>query len=283
MIKYRNNLYRGEKSNMEKLNILGTGHAMTLDCYNTCFTLENNNGEHILVDTGGGLQIIKQLRDAKIDFRKIHHIILSHKHTDHILGLFWIIRYAQKFFAKDNYIGNLNVYMHPELESTIRKIMFEVLPKKFTDLIDTRIIFHIVEDKEEVEILDYVIKFLDVHAKKDRQFGFKTTLKNGKVLVFLGDETFDESLREDVEGVDWLLHEAMCMDSEADRFKPYEKMHSTVKTASEIASSLHVKNLVLYHASDNDLENRKRLYTEEARQYFKGNIYVPNDLDVIEL
>ena len=29
---------------MEKLNILGTGHAMTLDCYNTCFTLENNEG-----------------------------------------------------------------------------------------------------------------------------------------------------------------------------------------------------------------------------------------------
>ena len=55
---------------MEKLNILGTGAAMTLDCYNTCFTLENNEGEHILVDTGGGLQIIKQLRDAKIDFRK---------------------------------------------------------------------------------------------------------------------------------------------------------------------------------------------------------------------
>ncbi len=101
---------------MEKLNILGTGHAMTLDCYNTCFALENNEGEHILVDTGGGLQIIKQLRDANIDFRKIHNIILSHKHTDYILGMFWIIRYAQKFFDNNNYDGNLNVYMHKELE-----------------------------------------------------------------------------------------------------------------------------------------------------------------------
>lgn len=75
----------------------------------------------------------------------------------------------------------------------------------------------------------------------------------------------------------------MYGDSEADIFKPYEKMHSTVKTASEIATSLNVKNLVLYHASDNNLENRKRLYTEEAKQYFNGNIYVPDDLDVIEL
>ena len=100
--------------------------------------------------------------------------------------------------------------------------------------------------------------------KKDRQFGFKTTLENGKKLVFLGDETFDEKLRNEVENADWLLHEAMCMDSEADIFKPYEKMHSTVKTASEIGASLNVKNLVLYHASDNNLENRKRL--EQSRQ-----------------
>ena len=73
------------------------------------------------------------------------------------------------------------------------------------------------------------------------------------------------------------------MDTEADIFKPYEKMHSTVKNASQIATNLNVKNLVLYHARDNDLKNRKRLYTEEARQYFSGNVYVPDDLDVIEL
>lgn len=268
---------------MEKLNILGTGAAMTLDCYNTCFTLENNEGEHILVDTGGGLQIIKQLRDAKIDFRKVHNIILSHKHTDHILGMFWIIRYSQKFFSENDYEGNLNVYMHKELESTIRKIMFEVLPAKFTQLIDNRIIFHIVEDKEKVKILNYNIKFLDIHAKKDIQFGFKTTLENGKTFVFLGDETFNENLRNEVQDADWLLHEAMCLDSEADIYKPYEKMHSTVKTASEIAESLNIKNLVLYHSNDNDLENRKKLYTEESKKYFKGKVYVPDDLKVIKL
>ena len=42
------------KNYMEKLTLLGTGHALTLDCYNTCFTLENSEGEHLLVDTGGG-------------------------------------------------------------------------------------------------------------------------------------------------------------------------------------------------------------------------------------
>ena len=42
--------------------------------------------------------------------------------------------------------------MHRELENTIRKIMmFEVLLNKFFSLIDNRIIFKIVEDKEETK------------------------------------------------------------------------------------------------------------------------------------
>lgn len=263
--------------------MLGTGHAMTLDCFNTCFLLQNGVGDNILVDTGGGLQIIKQIRDSGVDFKSIHHIILSHKHTDHILGMFWIMRNIQRYLINDTYEGNLNIYMHPELESTIRKIIFEVLPEKFTKWIGDRIIFHIVEDKEVREIADYQIKFLDVKAKKVRQFGFKTTLQNGKTLVFLGDETFDEELRVEVENCHWLLHEAMCMDSEAEELKPYEKKHSTVKTASQIATSLHVKNLILYHGNDRDISHRKENYTKEAKQYFNGNIYVPDDLDIIKL
>ncbi len=31
------------------------------------------------------------------------------------------------------------------------------------------------------------------------------------------------------------------------------------------------------------MEERKSLYTQEAKEYFQGNIFVPNDLDEIEL
>ena len=267
----------------EKLIFLGTGQAMTLDCFNTCFVLQDRNGENILVDTGGGIQILKQLRDAGIDFPKIHHVILSHRHSDHILGLFWIVRNFHKYAASGEYVGNLNIYMHCELEKIIRNILTEVLSKKFTDWFDKRIIFHIVEDKEERQILDYKVKFLDVHSQKDQQFGFKTQLANGKTIVFLGDETYNETLREEVQGCDFLLHEAFCMESEADVFKPYEKMHSTAENAGKIAASLDVGSLILYHGSDNDLIHRKENYRKEASKHFHGNIYVPDDLDVIAL
>ena len=69
----------------------------------------------------------------------------------------------------------------------------------------------------------------------------------------------------------------------ADIFHPYEKHHSTVKDACELAEQLHVKNLLLYHTEDRNLAKRKELYTEEGKRYYYGNLYVPDDLEKISL
>ena len=63
----------------------------------------------------------------------------------------------------------------------------------------------------------------------------------------------------------------------------YRKNHSTVKEASELAETLGVKNLVLYHTEDKSIESRKQAYTAEAKEYYHGNVFVPDDLDVIDL
>lgn len=88
---------------------------------------------------------------------------------------------------------------------------------------------------------------------------------------------------EKVNGADWVMHEAFCLDSEENIFHAYEKNHSTVKTASEIMNKLNVKNLILYHTEETHGDDRKKLYLDEARKYFRGNAYVPNDLEIIEL
>jgi ribonuclease Z len=40
---------------------------------------------------------------------------------------------------------------------------------------------------------------------------------------------------------------------------------------------------VLYHTEDKHINTRKDDYTAEAKEYYHGNIFVPDDLDVIEL
>ena len=79
------------------------------------------------------------------------------------------------------------------------------------------------------------------------------------------------------------MSEAFCKYGDRDRFKPYEKNHSTCMEAAELAEELGIKNLVLYHTEDKTIATRKADYGAEARNYFHGNVFVPDDLDVIIL
>lgn len=76
---------------MERIIMLGVGNGITLDLYNTCFVVQNNNG-NFLVDTGGSIEIIKRLQKVNIDIKDIKNIFISHNHTDHILGLIWMFK-----------------------------------------------------------------------------------------------------------------------------------------------------------------------------------------------
>ena len=48
---------------------LGTGHAISTRCYNTCYVLRQNE-RYLLVDGGGGNGILRQLKRARLPCRK---------------------------------------------------------------------------------------------------------------------------------------------------------------------------------------------------------------------
>ena len=79
------------------------------------------------------------------------------------------------------------------------------------------------------------------------------------------------------------MHEAFCLEADAERYHPHRKKHSTVKEACELAEQLGVENLLLYHTEDQNINNRKRLYMQEGKQYYHGNLFVPDDLEEIDL
>ena len=61
---------------MAKIKMLGTGHGFVFDIYNTCFLLENNN-QFLLVDTGGGAEIVRRLKMCNIELKDVHNIFIS--------------------------------------------------------------------------------------------------------------------------------------------------------------------------------------------------------------
>lgn len=267
---------------MEKLYVFGTGNAAVTHYYNTCFAIRDEE-RYFMVDAGGGNGILRILEDMEITYPQIHDIFITHEHTDHLLGIVWMVRFIATQMLNGKYEGDLNIYCHEDLIASADTICRLTLQGKLYKLIGVRIHLVPVHDGETLHIMDYDVTFFDIHSTKAKQYGFTTILKNGRKLTCAGDEPYNALCEPFVTGSDWLLHEAFCLYEERDRFKPYEKHHSTVKDACELAEQMKIANLVLWHTEDKSVGRRKQLYMAEGRQYYHGNLYVPDDQEILEL
>lgn len=269
---------------MEKIIVLGTGDAIAVENFNTCFVLQDNDGNNLLVDTGGGNGILKQLKRANIDITQIHNIFISHKHIDHLFGLLWVYRFVDLYMRNGTYEGDLNIYCNDEVAEIIRNQFNTLLRKMQQQFIDKRIFINIVHDREKVKVFNYELECFDILSKSgDKQYGFKTTLNNRKTLVFCGDEPLDERIYDFARNSDYLLHESYCLETEAEIYEPRKRNHDTTKSASLKAQNLGIKNLVIWHTLENLGKDRKEKFIQEAEENFTGNVFVPNDLEIIEL
>lgn len=264
-----------------KFTFLGTGTGGTLDFFNTCFVITNNNG-HFLVDTGGGCEVRKRLKLANIDLKDIKDIFVSHSHTDHILGLIWMYKKIGILKMHNEIDGKINVYCNDVVYEAIKGISKYVLPEKLLSILDDVINYVILNDGDTYNICGVNYTFFDIYAKDTKQFGFRFVNDNKKI-IFLGDETLKSELYDMIRDADFVMHEAFCLDSEADIFHPYEKNHSTALSAAKVMEELHVKEVLLYHTEDNLGDKRKDAYIKEAKSVYNGNVIVPDELEVIEL
>ena len=153
------------------LTILGTGNAVTTECYNTCFVLHESN-QYFLVDGGGGSQILHQLKHAGIDWKKIRTIFVTHKYLDHITGIIWMIRMICQSMKQGEYEGEAVIYAHDEVIALLQDFSEKLLQKKDTEFIGKRLHLIPVADGESKEILNKKVTFFDIQSTKARQFGF---------------------------------------------------------------------------------------------------------------
>lgn len=268
-----------------QITMLGTGNATVSQIYNTCFVLQTPS-TLMLVDAGGGNGILAQLKKVNVQISDIHHLFVTHAHTDHVLGVIWVIRMVAQC---KGYEGLLHVYGNDKVMKVIKTIIDMILAKKQLAKVAERVVFHQLEDGDCFEVGDMKLECFDIQSTKEKQFGFRAEFPSSDesdkplVLACLGDEPYNEQNRRYIVGADWMMCEAFCLYADRDTFKPYEKCHSTALDAGKLAEELGVKNLILYHTEEKTLANRKENYTREAAENFKGRIFVPDDLEVIEL
>ena len=264
------------------LTLLGTGNALVTRCYNTCFLLSEGD-DQLLVDGGGGNTILSQLERTGTSWRDVHAIFVTHRHIDHLLGIVWMMRMICQHMRSGSYEGEAVIYAHDEVVALLERLAGELLQAKDAALVGKRLHLVTVSDGETLEIMGHDVTFFDIQSTKAKQFGFRMELGEGRSLVCCGDEPYNPCERVYAEGATWLLHEAFCLASQADVFHPYEKSHSTVADACTLAEELGVENLVLYHTEDKNIDRREELYRAEGAPLFHGNLFIPNDLDVLHL
>ena len=277
-----------------RLTLLGTGHAMTTACYNTCFAL-TVQGRHLLVDGGGGSGLPAQAKAAGIVWRDVDAIFCTHKHIDHLLGVIWAARAIMQDMFRGTRERDLAILAHPELAELIARLLRELIREEEACLVGSRVHIQPLGDGEERRLLGRRTVFFDIGSDQDKQFGFAMDLKGpapshgpgdpeepGR-LVCLGDEPLHPAGERYARGASLLMHEAFCLALEAERFHPYEKRHSTARDACLNAARMQARAVLLYHTEDSCLAQRKMRYQAEGREVFGGAIYVPDDLESLEL
>ena len=263
---------------MNKITMLGTGNATVTHCYNTCFVLHSDTTA-LLVDAGGGNGILAQLEKAGIAIASIHDMFVTHAHTDHILGTIWVIRMV----VSKSYEGKFHIYGHDKVLHVIDTICRMTFSAKHLAAFAERVAMHELHDGDCFTAGDIAKQCFDIHSTKEKQYGFRATMSDGTSVVCLGDESYNVADERYARNADWLMSEAFCLYADRERFRPYEKHHSTALDAGRVATTLGARNLILYHTEDKTLATRRATYTAEAASVFGGRIFVPDDLEVIPI
>ncbi|MBQ0059791.1 MAG: MBL fold metallo-hydrolase, partial [Lachnospiraceae bacterium] len=223
------------------------------------------------------------LHEVGADWNRMHYGFLSHEHTDHLLGMVWVMRYYAELMLYKDYQGDFTLFTHDVAAEKVIAVCKLLLKPALAALIGDRVKVQIVEDGDSVEINGDVYTFFDIHSTKAKQFGFRLDNKEGTSLVFLGDEPFAEECAKYVEPCDYMIHESFCLYSERHLWDPYELHHSTIREACLTGERFHAKHLIITHTEDFSTYGCKQeRYTAEGKEYYTGDLIVPLDFDVIE-
>jgi len=264
------------------ITALGTGTADSTKYFQTAFFVQDEQ-TNLLIDTGGGSGILAQLDKFNIPLNGIQNVFITHKHIDHIFGIFWILRFRGANIASGKAQG-LAIYASSENIAVIKQVSLLFLKEKVTSLFDTKIQFIAVDQHEHTQLNDWNIQFFNIQSKKELQWGCTITVPNDKKISFIGDEPYTDLISIYCQDIDYLFHDAYCLEKDREQFTPHEISHSTAKEAGVNAKKVSAKNLILFHTEDKaTFGTRKDLYTKEAQTEFSGNIYVPDDGEVIEI
>ncbi|MDP6157035.1 MAG: ribonuclease Z [Candidatus Thermoplasmatota archaeon] len=284
-----------------RLVFLGTGGAWPTKKRNVSSTAVIFRDKVILVDCGEGTQ--RQIHWSNFSFMKISHVLITHFHTDHFLGLFGLMEsmYLNERKRPLEIIGPPGLSWLTDSLCELGMIK-KTFPLKVTEVNDGGILdiegasVSAFVNSHGVRSLGYVIKENQRKGKFNREKAMELGIpegplfgklqqgeditvdetvilpemvmgspRSGRKLVFSGDTHLCGELVKQAVGADVLVHEATYGEDMRDKADEYK--HSTARLAAEAARDAGVRHLILTHISPR-YDDPEQLI-QEAREIFE--------------
>ncbi len=107
----------------------------------------------------------------------------------------------------------------------------------------------------------------------------------GRTLIIAGDNSRPDILGRYLEKIDLLIHECTYTQKDYDHLQ-VKVLHTTAKDLGKAVQERHVKNVIASHINprySNYGTDGVDLIYDEIKQYYRGRVFIANDLDVYRL
>ena len=285
-----------------ELNILGCGSATMTPRHQPSCQVLNVRDNLMMIDCGEGAQLA--VRRMKLKLMRLNHIFISHLHGDHCFGLPGLVSTMallnrtnsltiHTFKDGAEVLGQMLNYFCRErpfevrfnIIDTHKRIIYEddaltvttfplvhrvpAVGFLFAEKPKPR---HIIgEEVQRLGVPHYAINAL--RQGEDWVSPKGITIPNDQLTTppdpaisyaYCSDTKFSKRVIKNVEGVNWLYHEATYDDSL--RIKAHKRYHSTALEAATVAHEAGVKQLIIGHFSKRYID--EALLLQEAQSVF---------------
>jgi ribonuclease Z len=238
---------------------VGTGGALNPERYQASFLVEAGP-TRLLLDTGGGLELVRRLRAAQVDPDTVGHVFLSHRHLDHVGGLEpFLLTVSLEAYQRGASPPPMRLYASDATARAINATL-DAADAAGRGRFGDRLAWVTPGFGAPADVAPGVTLRLVAVEHLPRGGGAAGCVVDldGARVAYSGDTLPSAALADAARNVDLLIHEVGGLDARADAV--HVPCHSTAGEAGRIAAAARARALALFH-----LPSARHVDPDEAR------------------